>query len=492
MTDVGIIHNKNLAYPDFPFNPNKVYPEINYDYTPLPDNLIYEEMRTLFYKMGYDKDNFNTKKWNPLGFLINKGDKVLIKPNFVIDYNKYPFTVISHPSVIRFLIDYANIATGKSGEIIVGDAPQMNANSKKILEFTKIDKLIHYLNEKNINVKFIDFRSKSVEKNWKKRTYLNGDPLGSKIVDLKKDSLLLELEKSNKANFYGADYNRKIVNYNHNLTCNAYRISQTLLDSDVVISVPKLKTHKKTGVTLNLKNFIGINVHKNYLPHYRIGSPKQNGDAYPNMNSFLNSLRFLRYLFRDWFLSRYNSKIGRFFHNLMSSKKYFEYFILKIFFPQFYSQYFHLLDGNWGGNDTIWRTILDLNVIVHYANKYGELEHKKQRKFFSVIDGIIGGERDGPLRPSKKKSGILVIGEELLLNDLVATEIMGFDYKKIPLLNNALRLKSFPLIDKNSEDKIRIISNDNNLHNRDLKSLNLNLNYIPSTGWKFLDKNCNN
>ena len=492
MTKIGVIYNKKLSYPKFPFNPDKFYPEINYEYTFQSENLIYEEMRNLFNKMGYDKDNFNTKNWNPLGFLINEGDKVLIKPNFVIDYDKHPFAVISHPSIIRFLIDYINIATGKSGEIIIGDAPQMNANIKKILEFTKIDKLIKYLNEKNMNVKFVDLRAESVENNWEKRTFLNGDPLGSKIVDLKKESLLLELEKSNIANFYGADYNRKIVNYNHNLNRNAYRVSQTLLDSDVVISVPKLKTHKKAGVTLNLKNFVGINVHKNYLPHYRIGCPKQNGDAYPNMNSFLNSLRFLRYLFRDCFLSRYDSKIGRFFHKLMDFRKYFEYAIIKTLFPQFYSQYFHLVDGNWNGNNTVWRTVLDLNIIIQYVNKDGVLEDKKQRKFFSVIDGIIGGERDGPLRPSKKKSGILVVGEELLLTDLVATKIMGFEYKKIPLLKNALLLKSFPLIDKNYEDKIRIISNDNNLHNNNLRNLNLNLNYIPSIGWSFIIKNQNN
>ena len=75
----------------------------------------------------------------------------------------------------------------------------------------------------------------------------------------------------------------------------------------------------------------------------------------------------------------------------------------------------------------------------HYysVNKEGVLETKKQRKFFSIIDGIIGGEGDGPLNPTKKKSGVLIVGEELLLVDLI---ISGFD-------------------------------------------LNLNLNYVPSTGY---------
>lgn len=273
---------------------------------------------------------------------------------------------------------------------------------------------------------------------------LRGDPLGVKIIDLKDNSLLYKLEKEKRDNFYGADYNKKIVNYHHNIDRNEYCISKTLLDSDVVISVPKLKTHKKAGVTLNLKNFIGINVHKNFLPHYRIGCPKQHGDSFPNMNSFLNSSNFLIYLFRDWFLSNHNSKIGKFFYNLLSKRMYFEYLILKMLFPQFFSYYFKMTEGGWSGNDTIWRTILDLNIILMYSDKNGKLQNRKQRRLFSVIDGIISAEKEGPLEPEPKDAKIIIMGDNLFLTDIVATKLMGFDYKKIPLLLNALSLKRYP------------------------------------------------
>ena len=59
-------------------------------------------------------------------------------------------------------------------------------------------------------------------------------------------------------------------------------ISRTALQSDVFINLPKLKTHKKVGVTLNLKNLVGINGNKNWLPHYAIGSPEENGDQFPS------------------------------------------------------------------------------------------------------------------------------------------------------------------------------------------------------------------
>ena len=52
--------------------------------------------------------------------------------------------------------------------------------------------------------------------------------------------------------------------------------------ADVVISLPKMKTHKKTGVTLSIKNFVGITADKNYLPHHTWGSPKHGGDDYPD------------------------------------------------------------------------------------------------------------------------------------------------------------------------------------------------------------------
>jgi len=40
-------------------------------------------------------------------------------------------------------------------------------------------------------------------------------------------------------------------------------------------SIPKMKVHGKVGVTLNLKGLVGVNTDKNYLIHYRVGTPKE-------------------------------------------------------------------------------------------------------------------------------------------------------------------------------------------------------------------------
>ncbi len=332
----------------------------------------------------------------------------------------------------------------------------------------------------------MDFRAEIIEEKKRiplKRKKVSSDQVNGIIIDLKKNSLLFELEKNNDGNFYGADYDRKIVNSNHNIHRNLYNISKVFLDSDVVISVPKLKTHKKAGVTLNLKNFVGINIHKNYLPHYRIGCPKQNGDSFPNMNSFLNSSRFLLYHFRDIFLSNHRSRLGKWIYLFLRSRVIIEYFIVRLFFPRFRYHYYYMNDGNWSGNDTVWRTILDLNIILRFTNKNGNIKKTPQRKLFSVIDGIIGGERDGPLNPNPRNEGVILIGNNLLLTDLVATKIMGFDYMKIPSLKNALSLKNYDFINKNDIDRISIISNNEQLDNINYNSLNLSLNFIPPTGW---------
>ena len=39
--------------------------------------------------------------------------------------------------------------------------------------------------------------------------------------------------------------------------------------------MPKLKTHKKCGVTISLKNLVGLNTNKNLLPHHSLGTPSR-------------------------------------------------------------------------------------------------------------------------------------------------------------------------------------------------------------------------
>ena len=85
-------------------------------------------IRDLFLNLGMDYENYDKPEWNPLKDIVSPGDIVLLKPNMVLhEHNDGPefdlFSVITHPSIVRAVADYAVIALQGNGRIIIGDAP---------------------------------------------------------------------------------------------------------------------------------------------------------------------------------------------------------------------------------------------------------------------------------------------------------------------------------------------------------------------------------
>jgi len=97
-----------------------------------------------------------------------------------------------------------------------------------------------------------------------------------------------------------------------------------------------------------------------------------------------------------------------------------------------------VIDGSWQGNDTLWRTILDLNRILFFADKEGRMRAEPQRRYLSIVDGIVAGEGEGPLGATPVEAGVLVGGFDPSLVDAVAAQTMGFDPQRIPLIREAL------------------------------------------------------
>ena len=110
-----------------------------------------------------------------------------------------------------------------------------------------------------------------------------------------------------------------------------------------------------------------------------------------------------------------------------------------------------------------------------------------QRKFFSIIDGIIGGEKEGPLTPSPKKCGVLIAGFNPIAVDLVATRLMGFDYRQIPkfriLTNKKNQEERYLLSNAKDFSRISIISNVSEYKNLMINEIDRFLSFIPSKGW---------
>jgi hypothetical protein len=201
-----------------------------------------------------------------------------------------------------------------------------------------------------------------------------------------------------------------------------YLVSPEVLAADAVISVPKLKVHRKVGTTLNLKNMVGINVDKNHLAHYRVGPPSAGGDEIANPGWDDRVERFLSdaLLGRSWRLGRYP------FLAWKAARKAYR-------MTRRSPSNLALGYGNWHGNDTAWRMALDLNRVLLFADASGEVGERPARRYFSVVDGIVGGEGEGPLHPDAYPSGVVLAGWNPVAVDWVATRAMGLDPERIPL-----------------------------------------------------------
>jgi hypothetical protein len=138
--------------------------------------------------------------------------------------------------------------------------------------------------------------------------------------------------------------------------------------------------------------------------------------------------------------------------------------------------------GGWYGNDTIWRPVLDLNKILLYADREGVMRPERQRKFFSVVDGIVGGEGDGPVLPTPKPCGALLAGFNPLAVDLCATRLMGFDYRLFAQFEMGLKLRKYPIMPFDIHS-IRCLSNVSEWCDI-LNKTGSMLQFKPASGWE--------
>jgi len=192
------------------------------------------------------------------------------------------------------------------------------------------------------------------------------------------------------------------------------------LEADLFINVPKLKTHKKTGVTLSLKSCIGLTNCKYWLPHYTAGAPPY-GDEYPVRPSAWTRTKQQ--------LTRFPLPGGH--SGILRAPKL--------------SAHQPWMEGCWHGNNTLWRTIADLNRIVYHADAEGRLHDTPRRVCLSIVDGITAGEGEGPLGADPKPVGVLIGGMHPIATDVVAARLMGIDPMRINHITHTQRCSELPL-----------------------------------------------
>jgi len=173
-------------------------------------------------------------------------------------------------------VDYIHIALKGKGRIIIADAPQQEADFDAIRGITGLDSIQDlYRRHGSLEVEAYDLRpEKARVENDLVVGYdpLPGDPRGYVKVDLGSRSMFAQIENLLCHLAYGATYDTRETRRHHTGGVHEYLISRTILEADCIINVPKLK--------VCLKNMVGINGKKNWLPHYRSGTPAQGGDQF--------------------------------------------------------------------------------------------------------------------------------------------------------------------------------------------------------------------
>ena len=166
--------------------------------------------------------------------------------------------------------------------LTIGDAPVQGCDFAQLMAVSRTADILARLPAGDSLIEVKDFRLVTLDDDPRRTVRASDSRTEADYVrfDLADDSLL-EPITSDEAPFRVTMYDPRALDETHRRGRHRYLVARELIEADVVFNVPKLKTHKKAGVTGALKNLVGINGHKAYLPHHRKGGAGRGGDAYP-------------------------------------------------------------------------------------------------------------------------------------------------------------------------------------------------------------------
>jgi uncharacterized protein (DUF362 family) len=365
---------------------------------------------------------------------------VVVKPNWVQHRTESSDSwdaLITSPDLVEQVVRAVAALTSGRAVVSVCDAPHTYADFDAILERGALrQRLARVANEwPTLQLEILDLR----RERWiqqggvvVRREANAEDPRGYTSVDLGKRSCFYR--HPGEGRFYGADYDRRGVNRHHSGDRHEYLLAGTPLDADLFVNLPKLKTHRKTGITAALKNLVGINGDKNWLPHHTDGCPADGGDERPMVG------------WVDWVETRIkpfvqsaalrSPALGGSLYRL--ARRQGLAFLGGDGAP--------IRNGNWQGNDTCWRMALDLNRALLFANRDGSLRPAANAKrYFCIVDGIVGGQGNGPTDPEPVYSNVIIAGSNPAEVDAAAAQLMGFDIARLPIVSRAFDIHPLPI-----------------------------------------------
>jgi len=473
---ISLLIDPTLEYPsslDF-FSPDEQFPEYPFTHLSSVKNPIYRAVRNCIAQSGLDSEHFNTPLWNPFGGFIKPGDRIFVLCNFANERRSNELVMdfqsrCTHGSVLRAIIDYILIATARTGTISFGNAPTQFCHWNQVLADTGADRVLQYYHDNNCQIEACDLRLYVTDASYLGaiRSVERRDETRGVHVNLGADSLLTALDLNPKHRYRIMNYDPSRTEYFHSGGKHEYVVNRQILDADVIFSIPKLKTHEKVGISCAIKGFVGTVGHKESLPHHRFGSPNVGGDEYPSDRWGVLQLA-----------SGFHERVQ---HTTPDSNRgsvlRAAYRVLR----RAMRPIAPIVEGAWWGNDTAWRMVLDLVRIATYASNYGEMQTKPCRRHLVMIDGIYGGEGEGPAFPTAVRSGVLLFGDNLPAVDTMNALLMGFDPEKIPLVREASCLAKYPIASRPMDEE-RVIYKGQNLAVKDFQA-NPTYHFKPSDGW---------
>ena len=175
-------------------------------------NHVHTAVRDALRGLGLDLKRHDSPDWNPLSELVAPGGCIVLKPNFIRHWNPQEDgtveSVITHGAVLRAMVDYALLAAGPEGRVVIAEAPQHDCDFEKIREIVGLDTLVDHYASCGHHLEVIDLRREAVRYEdgvIVERQSLPGDPAGYRLIDLGTHSWFHD-SVLDPQRFRGADY----------------------------------------------------------------------------------------------------------------------------------------------------------------------------------------------------------------------------------------------------------------------------------------------
>jgi len=362
--------------------------------------------------------------------------RILIKPNWVMHEVEAAYPIAALVTDARLIAEAvrASMSLFPNVELVtVGDCLEQRADWPLLCRQSGLAPLITSLGQ--------EFGPRLVFRDLRKDVFtmvgdqlvtdtksVHGDPAGYCEVQLQGVSHLEPIaDQADRFSIH--DHDLSLTRGGHRAGDHRYLVCQSVLDADLIINLPKWKAHSKSGLTGALKNLVGINGDKSYLPHFRRGSPSWGGDEYSDEGRWLywvqNNLHRLVRGTAAHGLLRPGWRAVKQVNNALRRRRQ---------GPASLPSDFYVVGGSWYGNQTLWRMIYDLNLVLQRAGRDGRLRPVPQRETVTLVDGLVAGEGDGPLKATPRPTDMLFAGRDPFAIDTVLAWMMGFDPDAIPML----------------------------------------------------------